>query len=273
LRVFKSCAQPPTVGVVDKETRNKYKKHNLMKIRIFKDIRYYESDNPNIEGQRMPQDLGKLFYPTKDINYIGQRIARKLNELQYSFGEIDHIYINLTTVLQENQVQISNRNIDKRIKYIDFGANPIKFNSLTDDKKNEFVKFSTIEILRNISDENNLSFVNETAKQLSEFDTEIKIHYKTKETNLYRIDIYYQIKPKGSFTKAIVEYKNKTTNTCHCGFFELQFYDDIYPLVDTITLKGNKIVLNPKKSFRADIYNKRYKTPIALKIDEFEKRD
>ena len=244
-----------------------------MKVGILKDIRYYESDSPNVEGQSMPHELGNIFKPTEDTNYIGQRIARKLNELRFSFGEYDHIYINLTTVLNENQIQISNRNIDKRIKYINFGVNPIKINSLTDEQKNEFVKFSTIEILRNISDENDLSLVNDTAKQLSEFDTEIKIHYKTKETNLYKIDIYYQIKPKGSFTKAIVEYKNKTTNTCHCGFFELQFYEDIYLLIDTITLKGNKIVLNPKKSFRADMYNKRYKTPIELKIDEFEKRD
>ena len=70
-----------------------------MSDRILKDIRYYESDKPNVEGKSMPGNIGRIFQPTKDTNYIGQRIARKLNELKYSFGEYDHLYINLTTVL------------------------------------------------------------------------------------------------------------------------------------------------------------------------------
>ncbi len=52
--------------------------------RILKDIRFYESEIQNIEGQSMPHELGKLFVPTNDTNAIGQRIARKLNELKYS---------------------------------------------------------------------------------------------------------------------------------------------------------------------------------------------
>src|SRR5436190_1203761 len=54
--------------------------------RILRDIRFYESEKPNIEGQSMPNELGKLFIPTKDTNYIGQRIARKLNELKFTYG-------------------------------------------------------------------------------------------------------------------------------------------------------------------------------------------
>jgi hypothetical protein len=133
-----------------------------MSNRILKDIRYYESDKPNIEGQSMPGNLGKLFMPTTDTNYIGQRIARKLNELKYSLGEYDHIYINLTTIVEENQIQVSNRNIDKTIKYIDFGLNQSKFNSLTEQQKDDFIKSSTVDILRNISNEANFILSNRT---------------------------------------------------------------------------------------------------------------
>jgi hypothetical protein len=83
--------------------------------------------------------------------------------------------------------------------------------------------------------------------------------------------LYYQIAPKESFTKAIIEYQDKKTGSSHRTNFNLRFYDDIYPLVDTATLKDNKIILNPKKSFRADLYNERYKTPIELNISDFEK--
>ncbi|GAB3413242.1 hypothetical protein [Niabella aquatica] len=241
--------------------------------RILKDIRYYESDRPNIEGQSMPQELGRLFIPTKDTSYIGQRIARKLNELQYSFGQYDHIYINLTTILAENQIQISARNIDKTIKYIDFGVHPTKFNAFTEAQKDSFLKSSTVDILEKISTEFNLPIVKEMAGQLSEFDTELTIHYKTKEASSYRISIYYQIAPKESFTKAIIEYRDKKTNSCYTTNFRLKFYDDIYSLVDTATFKNSTIILKPKKSFRAALYNERYKTPIELNINDFEKCD
>ncbi|MNK30397.1 hypothetical protein D3C87_488140 [compost metagenome] len=239
--------------------------------RILKDIRFYESENQNIEGQRMPQELGKLFIPTNDTNYIGQRIARKLNELKYSYGEFDHIYVNLTTFIEENKIIVSKRNIDKRIKYVDFGFNSEKLNSLNDNEKDNFIKSTTFKVLTYISKDENLELVEQTEKLLTEFDTEIKIHFKTKETNSFKIDIYYQIKALNGGTKAIIEYEDKKNNICRAGNHKLQFYEDIYTLVDTINLTDDKIILKPKKSFTADIVNERYKTPIELKINELTK--
>ncbi len=114
--------------------------------RILKDIRYFESDKPNISGQSTPSYFGKIFIPTKDTIFIGERIARKLNEFKFSFGEYDHIYLNFTTILKENQFQLSERNIDKTIKYIDYGLDQIKFNALNDSEKDKFIISVTIEI-------------------------------------------------------------------------------------------------------------------------------
>ena len=238
--------------------------------RILKDIRFYESEYENIDGQSMPHELGKLFIPTTDTNYIGKRIARKLNELKYTYGEFDHIYINLTTAISENNLVVSNRNIDKRIKYLDFGINAEKVNSLSDNDKNNFIKTTTFKLLKHISTDTNLELVNKTQNLISEFETEIKIHFKTKETSSYKIDIYYQIATISSGTQAIIEYKDKKSNVCSFGTYKLQFYEDIYTLVDTIGLADEKIILKPKKSFTADIHNERYKTPIELKLSELE---
>lgn len=239
--------------------------------RILKDIRFYESENENVAGQSMPNDLGKLFAPTKDLNFIGQRIARKLNELKYSYGEFDHIYINLTTFLNENEIVISNRYVDRRIKYLDFGINPKKLNTLSDIEKNSFIKSTTFKLLRQISTDENLELVNQTEKLISQFDTEIKIHYKSKETNSYKIDIYYQIGAKKGGTKAVIEFMDKKSNSYSFYNYKLIFYEDIYSLIDTINLSAETITLKPKKSFTADIYNERYKTPITLKLTDFEK--
>ena len=117
----------------------------------------------------------------------------------------------------------------------------------------------------------NLELVNQVERLIAEFDTEIKILYKSKETTAYKIDIYYQIASLSGGTQAIIEYENKKDNICFRGVQKLQFYDDIYSLVDTINLRNDRITLKPKKSFTADIHNERYKTPIELKLNELEK--
>jgi hypothetical protein len=241
--------------------------------RIIKDIRYYESNVPNIDGNSMPHNLGQLFKPTSDTNFIGQRIARKLNELKFCYGEFDHIYINLTTALAENSFLISNRNLDRRIKYIDYGLLPITYNKLTDTDKNLLLKSITFRILKHISiaDSDNLKKVADVEILISNLDTEISIHYKTKQTNNYKVDISYQIQPASSSTRAIIEYLDKKNNSKRQGFIPLQFYDDIYSLVDTITLKDDNLTLNPKKSFTADIHNERYKTPINLRLSDLDR--
>jgi len=239
--------------------------------RILKDIRFYESENQNVEGQSMPNQLGRLFIPTKDTNYIGQRIARKLNELKFSYGDPDHIYINLTTFLKEDEILVSNRNLDKRIKYLDFGINSKVLNSLSDIEKDNFIKSTTFKALRHISNDSNLELINQTEKQIAKFDTEIKIHFKSKETSSFKVDIYYQIEAVNGGTKAIIEYKDKKNNFCSLTNYKLQFYEDIYALIDTISLTENTIILKPKKSFKADIHNERYITPINLKLADFEK--
>lgn len=240
--------------------------------RVIKDIRYYESKTENIDGNSMPGNLGKLFYSTADTNYIGQRIARKLNELDFSYGEFDHIYINLTTALNENELIISKRNIDKRIKYIDYGLLPRSYNELTDNNKDGLLKLITFKVLKHISapESSTLNKVKEVEAIMERMDTEIRINYKTKETSNYKIDISYQINPKNASTRAIVEYVNKKDNSRREGFIPLYFYEDIYPLIDSITLKDNILIFKPKKSFRADLYNNRYSTPIELKLSELK---
>ncbi|WP_264532371.1 hypothetical protein [Flavobacterium sp. N502540] len=241
-----------------------------MSDRILKDIRFYESEKQNIEGQSIPRQLGKLFVPTKDTNFIGQRIARKLNELKFTYGEFDHIYINLTTVLKENEIVVSNRNVDKRIKYLDFGINVEKLQSLSDSEKNSLIKSITFQALRKISNDLNLALVDQTEKLISELDTEIKIHFKTKETKSFKIDIYYQIEVKEIGTMAVIEYKDKKNNFCGSMNYKLQFYEDIYTLIDTISIAKGLITLKPKKSFTADLNNKRYETPIQLELSDFK---
>jgi hypothetical protein len=234
--------------------------------RIIKDIRFYESESPTL----YPQELGKIFIPTNDTKYIGQRIARKLNELQYNYEEFDHIYINFTTCLNENEMAISERNIDKRIKYLDFGINPKKLNSLSEEEKNRFVVKTTFKLLKHICNAETLNLVHRAENLISEFGASTEILYKSKETKKFKIDIYYQIGKANSGTKAKIIFKDKISNTCSAYEYQLQFYEDIYFLVDSISLNETVIIFEPQKSAIAELSNKRYNTPIKLNLSDFK---
>ena len=128
-----------------------------------------------------------------------------------------------------------------------------------------------MEIFRFIINIENLELVNKTALQISEFKREIEIHYKTKETKSYRIEIYFQIAPINKVSNLKLKYTDKKNNLRFTKNFELEFYSDIYYLIDTISLRNNRIILKPKKSYRAELHNENYKTPIEFEITELKK--
>ena len=240
--------------------------------KIIKEIRYSESEIVNIEGNSLPGNFGKIYKAGLDIVAIGQRIARKLNELKFVSGEFDHIDINFTTVLQQDEFKVSKRDVEKWLKYIDYGLSPSFFNAKTDSQKSDFIRDTTFNAFKDIyfSDTEKLDTIAKVENLIHRFDTELRIHYKTKETSSYKIDISYQIKPNGGSSRAIVEYFDKKQNFKGQAFFDLRFYDDIYPLVDTISVKDTLVILSPKKSFRAEVYNERYKTPLQFPINRLD---
>jgi hypothetical protein len=77
--------------------------------KIIKYIRYFESNWLNVDDKPLPKDIGKIYCFNLDYVSIGQRIARKLNENKFILGASDHLYINFTTLLEENKIEISNR--------------------------------------------------------------------------------------------------------------------------------------------------------------------
>jgi hypothetical protein len=164
--------------------------------RIIKDIRYYEIKPKDFIGD-FDGIIGNVYKTTEDTNSIGQRIARKLNELKLVCGEFDHIYINFTQNIEIGKIIESDKFLDKRIKYVDYGIEPETFNSLTEFEKNLLVKKITFESLFLIfqKDKEQSERIIEVENLLNKFETEIEIAYKTKETNLYRIEIGFMINP------------------------------------------------------------------------------
>ena len=122
--------------------------------RIIKDIRYYEIKPKDFTGD-FNGIIGNVYQITDDTNSIGQRIARKLNEFEFISGEFDHIYINFTENLKLGNLVESEKILDKRIKYVDYGIEPKTFNSLTEFEKNQLVKDVTFKSLTLLFEKDN----------------------------------------------------------------------------------------------------------------------
>ena len=242
--------------------------------RIISDIRYYEAKPKEFIGD-FNGIIGNVYKATADTNSIGQRIARKLNELNFVSGEFDHIYINLTENSEIGKVIENEKTLDIRIKNYNFGIKPEIFNSLKELEKDLLVKEITFKTLKHIYKNNseNIEKIIEVENLLNKFDTEIEIAYKIKETNSYKIQIFYMIKPKNSLSKIVVKYLDKKTQTNNFANIDLYFYEDIFYLIDKINVENGKIIFTHNKSIRGEMATEKYKKPTIIEIDDMKKNN
>uniref|UniRef100_UPI0040499B7A hypothetical protein n=1 Tax=Flavobacterium sp. TaxID=239 RepID=UPI0040499B7A len=237
--------------------------------RIIKDIRFYETKPKDFVGD-FNGIIGNVYKITEDTNSIGKRIARKLNEFEFISGEFDHIYINFTEISEIGKIVENEKTLDKRIKNYYYGIKPEKFNSLKELEKDLLVKEIAFKTLKHIYENNNekIEKIIEVENLVNKFETEIEIAHKIKETNSYKIEICYMIKPKNSLSKIVIKYFDKKKQTQNFTTKDLYFYEDIFYLIDKIDFKNNKITLIPKKTSISEIATAKYRKPIEIELNE-----
>ena len=230
-----------------------------MDSKIIKDIRYYEL-KPIDYQENYDGHLGNIYHDSPDTKYIGQRIARKLNEFGFISGEFDHIYINLSPILNENEINESDVFLDKRIKYFNCGVTTTVFNNLSEFEKDNKIKDITFNVLHWIykTDDLKTHLINNVKNLLDKFDKHLSIQYKTHETASYRIDLSFQIRPETDKSKLIIEYINKKENNTLQDILDILDYEDLYSLIDKVSSKNGFIVFQPKKNHHAELVAAKY---------------
>lgn len=239
--------------------------------RLILDIRYYESDHDNVVGTSLPGGFGRIFSLPKSIHALGARIARKLREYGFAAGVYDHLYVNFTTVLPEGQCRYSTREVEERIKFIDFGLVAEKVNRLSETEKELLVCHSTFDILRFVAGGHQvrLALVDGVATEVEKKGSELEIVHKTKETAAYAVTVTYQIRPNGKQSVGLIEYHDKESGQrLKSEFVKLNHYEDVFALVASITVSRGVITLKPRASFKAGLSTKAYRVPIQVPIAE-----
>lgn len=238
------------------------------------DIRYFESDQPNTDGM-FPDDVGKLLELPKLCALIGARIARKARELGFcTGGEFDHVYINFTTTVAPDSIQFSAKSVDRNtqwLRFVDVGVNPAKVNKLSEIKQEAWLEATTLKVLRFLSEKRQADsqVIDSLSKLLKHHGSSLPILHKVKVTKSYRIVVTYLIAPEISKSTAWVEYTDLKSNISRHGpFITLKFYEDLFFLVADATVQNGNVVFKPRSSFKANLYNKRYKVPIQVPLEK-----
>lgn len=156
----------------------------------------------------MDGTLGHVYTSTPDIKHIGQRIARKLNELNFASGIFDHVYVYLSPTLADNEMKIQETEMDERLKSVHYGVKTSVFNSLSDPDKDKWAKEAAFKVLYLLfrTDNSKTKIISEVEALINKYNQEIEIFYKAKETNAYKVDLNYQIKPNGNPSRLLVTF-------------------------------------------------------------------
>ena len=164
-----------------------------------KDIRLYESDWANVDGQPHPGDFGRLFANNFNSNFlrIGYQFALKLREFDFRFKDFDHLYINLTTELSDGVVQVSERSVDNYhswFRYVDYGLNKQKYEAYSEDEINQ----RSVDIISNclkelVTDANEHDVINKVSSLILQRQENLEIKYKEKVDKENKVQLFVSI--------------------------------------------------------------------------------
>jgi hypothetical protein len=241
--------------------------------KLLNDIRYFETDEPNLDGCN-PQDLGKLLKLPKSHVFTGARIARKSRQLGLTIADkFDHVYINFTSAEEPGSIRFASRSVDREdawLRYVDVGVSFSKINQMTEVKKQYWLESITLDVMRLVvaRSPNQLAIIDEVESLVREFGEELPIVHQIKETKSYSVAVFYRIAPEMKKSTAWIKYHDKSSGLKRVGCFaKLQFYEDIMFLVSGISVSKGFIKLSPRPSYKARLYNQRYKVPIEVDIE------
>lgn len=235
------------------------------------DIRYYASDSPNETGMSLPSSCSRFFEFPKLLHYWGARIATMLGAGGLSLGEFDHLYINYTGAIPEGSIVLSERTPEKWLRYIDYGADFEKLKLLNESEIEQFVIRSTFECLEHLCNSKieKTKLIKNASNEVESFGSEVELPVKAKNTKSYSVQVFYKLRPNGEASYGLVKYINhKTGATFSKRFVDLKGPSDIFPLVGTISVKDEKILIKPRPSFKASLYTNSYQVPMEIDINE-----
>lgn len=231
---------------------------SLSTAKLISDIRLFESDVPNIDGNPVPSYIGKIYrYDFTDCLDVICRLLFLLRHRGFCFDGFDHLYLNFTPLIPHGEVRDVNRYNIREFswyQFADIGCDPEIFNSLSLEEKSSFIIKSAKEAsLMKASPEMRILF-SDTFDEVTSKGERLLIPYKQKEDQSYCVEIFTRINNDLDFIP-LIRVSDKDGNL-KCER-ELRKYgrDEFISQIGTVTIGKSSVRIAPRKNSYTDFYD------------------
>ena len=226
-------------------------------MKLIKDIRLFESDVPNIDGNATPYYMGKLCqYDHMECLEVIQRLLFLLRHRGFGFASFDHLYVNFTPCVPHGEVRNVNRYNIREFSwyaYVDVGCDIDLFNSWTKDEKNAFV----LEGIKNAAllkaPEEQTQLFSDTFDEVLRAGEHLLLPYKKKENDNCTIEIFVRINDEGDFFP-LVRVTDKAGTVKAEQALRSYGRDEFITQIGTITIGKSSVRITPRKNWDTDYY-------------------
>lgn len=231
---------------------------------LIKDIRLFELDVPNIDGNPDPYYIGKIYqYDSMDCLDVIQRLLFLLRYRGFGYDGFDHLYLNFTPCLPHGTVQdthLYNIREFSWFHYVDVGCDIDLFNNWELKEKTTFILQAVKEASLMKASENQGELFETTFNEVLQKGEQLLLPYKQKEKDNIVVDISTRINDELDFLPVIrVTDKDGLVKTEQ----QLRRYgrDEFISQFSTISIGKHSVRILPRKNWYAEFYDL---TPIKI---------
>ncbi len=235
-----------------------------MSIKLISDVRLFESDVPNVDGNAEPNYIGKIYeYTSLRCLDVIERLLFLLRHRGFGFDGFDHLYLNFTPCVPHGEVRDVNRYNIREFSwyhYVDVGCDTKLFNSMASEEKTAFILKSAKKAALMKSPKELQKIFEDVFDEVLEKEERLLLPYMQKENEDYVVEVFTHISDKADFIPLIrVTVKNGEL----IAEKELRAYrrDEFICQFGSITIGKRSVRISPRKNSYADFYDL---TPIKI---------
>ena len=202
-------------------------------MKIINDIRLYKSSDID----------NHISFANKALNIAVSRVVMKLREQQFSLGEFDHLYVNFTTCIPEDKIELVDK-IDSYhpwYRYCNIGVNKHDYEKLNTDYVFEKLKLILMSIFS--LNENTEKTIN-TAFIEAQKGEEMLMCFKEKVTEKGTATIYLRLLDSGKYLPLLCVVDSDNNKELRENLPETLDFN----ILGEIQLSSKKVTVKPRKN-------------------------
>lgn len=226
-------------------------------MKLIRDIRLFESDEPNVDGNSVPYYIGKIYhYDHMDCLDVIQRLLFLLRHRGFCYDGFDHLYLNLTPCLPHGEIRDVNRHNIREfswLHYVDAGCDAERFISWSLSEQTDFIlnAVKQASLMKALPEMRQL--FSDTFEEVLQKGESLLLPYKRKENENYVVDISFRINDEVDFLPLIrvTDKEGQVKAECELRAFAR---NDFITQISTISIGKSHVRMNPRKNYDAEYY-------------------